>query len=329
MAFDVASNERIRSRLERHVPLPPFPTGWYVVGYSHELPPGGLLDRKLAGKELVIFRGASGRAVAIDAWCPHMGAHFARTGAWVEGDLLRCAFHGFAFDGSGACAASGYKTKPPVKARAEVWPLREQNGMLLVWSGSAAPEWVVPPSDPTGYTPIHWGTREFTLRSHPQQMTENSVDIGHLEWVHGYRNVRTIAPLHTDGPYLTSAYAMRRKVIGPLAVEVEFTVEAYGLGYSLVHARIPRLGIETRQWVLATPTDDGEATLRLVMTVKHMRGGRPVDRALVHALILTFVNETSADFPMWEHTLHTNPPVLASGDGPIIPYRRWAAQFYD
>src|SRR6478735_7230328 len=87
--------------LDRHPSLPPFPRGWYCVGFGHELAPGGLISRRLAGEEIVVFRTRSGRAVAVGAWCPHMGAHFGRTGATVEGESLRCAFHGFAFDGSG------------------------------------------------------------------------------------------------------------------------------------------------------------------------------------------------------------------------------------
>ena len=40
------------------------------------------------------------------------------------------------------------------------------------------------------------------------------------------------------------------------------------------------------------------------------------------------MKDARADFPMWENTRHTHPPVLAAGDGPIVKYRRWAAQFY-
>jgi phenylpropionate dioxygenase-like ring-hydroxylating dioxygenase large terminal subunit len=328
VTLELAADDESRPRIARHPTLPPFPRGWYTLAFSHELKPGRLLDRRLAGQDLVLFRGSSGRAVAIDAWCPHMGAHFARTGARVVGDTLRCAFHGFTFDGSGACTATGYETKPPVRARARTWPLREQDGLLLVWSGPGEPDWEVPRIDESRYTPIARTTREFTLRSHPQQMTENSVDIGHLSWTHAYEGVQVISPLRTDGPYLTAAYAMRRNVIGPLGVDFEFTVHVHGLGYSQVDVRLPRIGIETRHWVLPTPTDEGRVTLRLALTLKRTRGGELVDRAIASGLLLGFVNETRADFPMWEHTRHTHPPVLGAGDGPIIPYRRWAAQFY-
>lgn len=44
-----------------------------------------------AGHQLVLFRGADGVARAVDAWCPHMGAHLGQ--ACVEGNALRCALH--------------------------------------------------------------------------------------------------------------------------------------------------------------------------------------------------------------------------------------------
>jgi nitrite reductase/ring-hydroxylating ferredoxin subunit len=317
--------------LDRHPELPPFPRCWYAVGFSHELARGKVISRRLAGNDIVVFRTESGRAVALDAWCPHMGAHFGRTGARVEGESLRCAFHGFAFDGSGTCTATGYGTKPPVKARARTWPLHERNGLLLVHYGES-PDYEIPELDWRGYTPMSWTARTFELRSHPQTLTENSVDIGHLSWVHGYESVDVLKPLATDGALLTASYAMSRPagVIGRFGrdLRAEFDIEAYGIGYSFVDVRVPAHNLHSRHFVLATPTDRGQVELRLAIRVERRRPA-PIERLVAAAVFRGYVKDASADFPMWEHTRHTHPPVLAKGDGPIIKYRRWAAQFYD
>ena len=39
---------------------------------------------------------------------------------------------------------------------------------------------------------------------HPQETTENSVDLGHLRYVHGYGSVDRIEPVSVDGPCLES-----------------------------------------------------------------------------------------------------------------------------
>src|SRR5512143_3232660 len=95
-------------------PFPSYPSGWYAVAYSEELPPGGVLGLSYFGRELVAFRTASGEACVADAYCPHMGAHLARGGRMV-GETLRCPFHGFLFDAKGACVGTPYRENVPAR----------------------------------------------------------------------------------------------------------------------------------------------------------------------------------------------------------------------
>ena len=73
-------------------PLPRYPTGWFQVAWSDELEPGGVLPPQYFGKDLVLFRAASGAASVLNAHCPHMGAHLGHGGA-VEGEGVACPFH--------------------------------------------------------------------------------------------------------------------------------------------------------------------------------------------------------------------------------------------
>ena len=84
----------------------PFPNSWFVFGLSDELHPGKLLARKFMGQEVTVFRTESGQAYAVDSYCPHLGAHFGY-GATVKGEILQCPFHGFQFNGDGACVRTG------------------------------------------------------------------------------------------------------------------------------------------------------------------------------------------------------------------------------
>ncbi len=59
------------------------------------------------GYELVVFRGASGEAYVLDAFCPHFGANLGVEGKVVNDcghECIRCPFHGWMFRGrDGMC----------------------------------------------------------------------------------------------------------------------------------------------------------------------------------------------------------------------------------
>jgi len=56
---------------------------------------------RLFGMDLVLFRTSGGGWGLLDRACPHRGADLAFGRA--EADGLRCPFHGWKFDASGAC----------------------------------------------------------------------------------------------------------------------------------------------------------------------------------------------------------------------------------
>ena len=69
--------------------VPAFPESWYHLAMSSELPPGGVLTRRVCGREVVAFRTVTGSLGVLDAHCPHLGAHLGHGGR-VVGEALRC-----------------------------------------------------------------------------------------------------------------------------------------------------------------------------------------------------------------------------------------------
>lgn len=327
--------------------LPAFPNGWYGIGFSDELPRGGIMRRHFMGQEIVAFRTQSGEVSVIDAYCPHLGAHLGYDST-VIGEAIRCPFHYFTFDTQGRCLSTGYGTKPPPKATLRTWPVRELHGLLLMWyhAEGHAPDWEIPALPTEGYLPLLH--REWTLHSHPQETTENSVDIGHLSVVHGYTNVEMHGEVVTDGPYLTARYAMSRPVpfLGRhiASMRNRFELHVYGLGYSYVDVTVESYHIQTRLFVLACPTDAESITLRIGASTRRIDSPgavHPVLRIIPKALILPLLNRLAAkgalaglahdvaqDFEIWQHKVYFSPPILAEGDGPVGRYRYWARQFY-
>lgn len=288
------------------------------------------------GRDHVVFRGASGQPAMLAAHCPHMGAHLG-IGGRVDGDAIRCPMHGFSFDSRGTCVATGYGTKPPPTCTARSTPLVEQGGIVLAYHDDrgAPPSWQPPAPDLAGFTPM----RTHVLRgvaTHPQETSENSVDLGHFAVVHRYRQVEITAPVRVDGPYLTIRYRMQRRALlpGTRPVVAEFTVHVHGLGYSLVEVDVPSHGLRSVHYVLSTPTDSEHVDLRLASCVRAVGGAvRLLPRPLLHWIVGSLVQrgylaDVRQDLAIWENKAYVAPPRLAEGDGPIGRYRTWTKQFY-
>ena len=75
-----------------------FPRGWMMVARASDMV-GAPTPIRMLGRDLVIYRGETGRIVLLDAYCPHMQAHLAAEQSSaaaahrIEGDSIRCPYH--------------------------------------------------------------------------------------------------------------------------------------------------------------------------------------------------------------------------------------------
>ena len=135
-------------------------------------------------------------------WGLRQGAHTCR---------LVCPFHGYEYDASGQCVATPY-ADPPRTAKLRVFETQEIAGLIFAWwgIGGREPQWSLHPDPPVQ---AGWSDQEIkTLRfpGHPQETTENSVDMAHFRYAHGYGDVGRSEPVAMDGPYLESRFEFRR-----------------------------------------------------------------------------------------------------------------------
>ena len=318
--------------------LDPFPASWYVACFSDELR-SAPLTRRLCGREIVLWRSGDG-VVAMDAVCPHLGAHMGHGGVVVDG-CLRCPFHHFRFRPDGSCAGTPYGGKTPPAARATTFPAEEHSGMVLVWHhpGGEAPTWNVPALPADGFTPLRHAT--IPLAAHPQETAENSVDLGHFTVVHGYRRPRITDGPRVDGSHLGLTYELERSAgrLGGGRLSLRLEVDVHGLGWSTVLCTTNGGGVVSRHWVLPRPTDAGRMEMQLAIAVRlGPRAQRPgvlrwlpgglATRAARRLIFHEYVRDVRQDRVFWEQKRYLRRPALAEGDGPIGAYRRYCRQFY-
>jgi aminopyrrolnitrin oxygenase len=180
--------------------LPRWPCGWYVVSRSTDLRPGSVRNVELGGAECVIFRTQSGALGALDAHCPHMGAHL-RHGT-VVGDRIRCALHGSLIGADGRVDARDSSC-----ARAGTWQIAERFGLVFVHLGARASGHVPAPEGAEQYV---WTTGEpVSLQTDWHNMVANSFDMPHLLSVHHRALVEPIRLEREAGRRVSLRYVSR------------------------------------------------------------------------------------------------------------------------
>ncbi|MBM3513414.1 MAG: Rieske 2Fe-2S domain-containing protein [Alphaproteobacteria bacterium] len=168
---------------------------WYVAAESRELTDKPL-HAKMLGFEFVLFRDSKGKAYCLSNVCVHRGASLAN--GKVKGDCVECPYHGWQFQGDGACTkipSLGKDGKIPARAKVDSYPIEEKYGLVFCFLGDL-PESERPPIiDMPEYADPAWRTtvQAFGWRADWQRAMENSLDPAHTEFVHpsmGYQGER-------------------------------------------------------------------------------------------------------------------------------------------
>ena len=159
---------------------------WHPIALSRDLQTGSAVPVRLLGEDFTLYRGHSGKAHLVGGRCRHR-LTVLHTG-WVEGDEIRCMYHGWKFDGSGRCTERPAEKDPrnvPASCRIPGHPVHEYAGMLFTYiGGGPAPEFDLPrkdcletPGAVTAATKETWTINWF-------QQIENSLDPVHVSFVH-------------------------------------------------------------------------------------------------------------------------------------------------
>ncbi|WP_421934376.1 Rieske 2Fe-2S domain-containing protein [Phenylobacterium sp.] len=155
---------------------------WYVAAWDKEVGRKPLA-RTICGEKVVLYRRADGSAAALADFCPHRLAPLSL--GTVEGDNLRCGYHGLVVDGSGACVEMpGQDAAPRLSARA--YPLVERYRFVWVWIGEAAladpaliPDlWFCEHPDWTFEGDVYAVACDYRL------LVDNLMDLSHETYVH-------------------------------------------------------------------------------------------------------------------------------------------------
>jgi 5,5'-dehydrodivanillate O-demethylase len=156
---------------------------WQPVALSASIANGSARPLEILGENLTLFRGASGTAYLIGGTCAHR-CTVLHTG-WVEGDQLRCMYHGWRYDGTGTCTEMPAERVTPSAVTIASYPVHEYCGLLFAYMGSAPAPAFDLPRKAAFEIPDHLViAREQVWDCNWFQQVENSLDSVHVSFVH-------------------------------------------------------------------------------------------------------------------------------------------------
>ena len=158
---------------------------WQPIGAASDLPSGRAKPLRILGEQFTLYRGEGGVPHVVADRCAHRGTQLS-TG-WVEGDCIRCFYHGWKYDGAGQCVEQpaedgGFAQKVHIDS----YPTQEYLGLIFAYFGEGAP----PPlprlpefEDETGVVHATSYVRECNVWNNLDN------DPYHVAWVHRHSHI--------------------------------------------------------------------------------------------------------------------------------------------
>lgn len=111
---------------------------WQPVYRAEDLPVGHARPVRIMSFDFTLYRGEDGVAHAVDFRCSHRGAQLSL--GYVEGNFVRCLYHGWKFNPSGKCVerpGDSDQERPGTHIRG--YPTEEYLGLIFVYFGEGEP----------------------------------------------------------------------------------------------------------------------------------------------------------------------------------------------
>lgn len=311
-----------------------FPRGWFVVAESRDLE-AEPLALHFFGRDLALYRGESGQPVLLDAHCKHMGTHLTasksavitKEGKQVEGDSIRCPYHGWRYASDGTIDDIPYHDGPyPKSASIRSYPVREVMNCILAWydEEDGKPEYEPPLIKEWKDSQwVRWELDEVEIEHHPIEMIDNMADLHHLGPAHGAPCEFFNTEIHDH------IYVQRQGGFLKLYEAMLFTFTCY-VGPGLLIGKDIFNETEYYHLIAFTPVEDG--TVKIYHGALSKAENNPPTQADIETarqIQAGALEALSADFSIWENKKPATSIITLPKEGPFAKGRTWYSQFFE
>jgi vanillate O-demethylase monooxygenase subunit len=156
---------------------------WYVAAWSHELTAAAPIGRVITGEPVALYRKRDGAVVVFEDRCPHRHAPLSL--GRIEGDDLRCMYHGLRFGCDGVCREMPARAQPPQLA-VRKFPVVERWSWIWVWMGDPALADPALVPEAFGLDDPRWMMRADVMdyEANYELLNDNLCDLSHLDFSH-------------------------------------------------------------------------------------------------------------------------------------------------
>jgi phenylpropionate dioxygenase-like ring-hydroxylating dioxygenase large terminal subunit len=228
-----------------------FPQCWYPVALSSEVDRGQVVGKELLGGKVICYRGANGNATVLSAYCRHLGTDL--THGEVVGDNIRCGFHYWEYGQDGRCAHIPVSDRIPDDSSLFDFPTAESLGLVWAFNGEE-PTYDVPTFPNIDVTTLEVRTGEIGPMPFPHWLaTANSMDMQHLEVVHGVPNDVDLDTIDVGPNHIEYDMVWHDPNFGRIAQHIK------DFGSNVVMIMGTMAGMELSQFFAGRPTTEDES----------------------------------------------------------------------
>jgi 5,5'-dehydrodivanillate O-demethylase len=153
---------------------------WHPIATAADIAPGTTKPIKLLSEKFTLYRGETGQLHLTEFHCPHRRTQLSV--GYVEGDAIRCLYHGWKFGADGACVERPAEPGSHAHVSIKTYPAEEFLGLVFAYIGDG-PTPSFPPFPAFEGEGVVATEEEYFECNHFQSW-ENDWDIYHADWTH-------------------------------------------------------------------------------------------------------------------------------------------------
>jgi len=179
---------------------------WYVIGEKKEFSQNKLYKKTIWNNDYVVWKNGDG-FFAMDNHCSHRGASLAD--GRLSGENVLCPYHGYEFNSKGVLTVvPGLTFKNSMCQNIKTYQIKEKNGWVYLNVNASISEPEVPIYEEPEACNVNCSANflNIPLNAYARILSENSLDVMHIAYVHSFGNIQVPSPIKENPPKLQDDY---------------------------------------------------------------------------------------------------------------------------